>query len=94
MRQKSRNSFVAGDVEQAELPADMLAVWLRIGPSERMAVASAVPLGAVAGVVRHLRSHASVELAEALGVVACVSSECSTARSWLPPVEVCVLSAV
>lgn len=83
MRQHARTGFVTSAVEQTVLPSETLAVWLRIGQVERIAVDASVPLGAVAGVVRHLRSHASTPLAEALGVVKCTTSECGTARSWL-----------
>lgn len=94
MRKHARNSFVTNEVEQVDLPPDTLAAWLRIGHSERIAVSSTVPLGAVAGVVRHLRSHASDRLAEAMGLTKCLADECETARSWLPPVKVCAKSAV
>lgn len=94
MRQHTRHSFGASHVELTALPPGTLAVWLRIGRLEAFAVNDIVPPGAVAGIAQHLRSHASDRLAEAMGLTKCLADECSTARSWLPPVVAVVRSAV
>ena len=90
-----RSGIAVSDVTVAALPPETLAVWLRIGSAvDAIAVADTVPQGAVAGVELHVRSHASDPLAEALGLVKCLTTECGTARSWLQPAEVCARSAV
>jgi hypothetical protein len=87
MRTHARNQL-GTNVEQIPLPDATLAVWLRIGSADRIAVSPCVPAGALAGVLRHLQSHATDALAEAIGLVSCVESECTTAVSWLhPPVS-------
>ena len=80
---KSSATFRVRDVAVAVLPEGYLAILVRALGHERVTISSAVPAGSVAAVARHLRGHASVNVAEALGLVPCTIRECSTARRWL-----------
>lgn len=76
--------FPAGmDVSLGALPAGILAVWVHLGGLDGVTVAECVQSGAVAAVVRHLRTHASDAVAQVLGLVVCDAADCPTALDWL-----------